>query len=194
MCMNRITTSLFALLFSLSLTSLGCDRQRAAEPQADTVIGDGERATQAETQPQSASANPSAVSLTTRTKPGLGTYIADGQGRSLYLFESDDGAEGSACYDVCAESWPPLILQDGQAQPAVGEGLDASMLATIQRRDGQVQVTYGGWPLYYWMEDAQPGDTTGQDIEDAGGEWYLVTPSGEKVHAEGEEHGHEGHE
>ncbi len=68
------------------------------------------------------------------------------------------------------------------------------MLATIQRRDGQVQVTYGGWPLYYWMEDAQPGDTTGQDIEDAGGEWYLVTPSGEKVHAEGEEHGHEGHE
>jgi hypothetical protein len=47
------------------------------------------------------------------------------------------------------------------------------------------QVTYNGWPLYYFASDVEPGHTRGHDIEGYGTEWYLVTPEGEKA---GEEH------
>jgi predicted lipoprotein with Yx(FWY)xxD motif len=44
-----------------------------------------------------------------------------------------------------------------------------------------MQVTYGGWPLYYFVQDQGPGEATGQDKHGFGGEWYLVTPAGEKA-------------
>lgn len=44
-----------------------------------------------------------------------------------------------------------------------------------------MMVPYNGWPLYYFVEDAAPGDTRGHLIEEFGGEWYLVTPEGEKA-------------
>ena len=59
------------------------------------------------------------------------------------------------------------------------------MLGTVERRDGSLQVTYNGWPLYYFVKDGKPGDTIGQDMEGFGGEWYLVSPDGDHVeHAE----------
>jgi len=63
------------------------------------------------------------------------------------------------------------------ANPAVR----AQLLGTVQRRDGAMQVTYNGWPLYYYARDQNPGDTNGQDVEGFGGEWYLVTPEGHPV-------------
>lgn len=111
-----------------------------------------------------------------------GAYLVDAEGSSLYLFLADS-AEGSACYDACAEAWPPLVTE---GEPAAGDGVEASMLGTIERQDGTMQVTYNGWPLYYFVRDQEPGDTAGQDVEGFGAEWYLVSPQGEKVEAEGE--------
>lgn len=111
----------------------------------------------------------------------VGPYLTDAKGRSLYLFESD--SEGnSTCYDACAEAWPPLATQ-GQVE--AGEGVDAGKLDTITREDGTRQVTYNGWPLYYYAQDTQPGDIEGQDVEGFGAEWYLVSPEGEQVEGEG---------
>ena len=59
-----------------------------------------------------------------------------------------------------------------------GEGVDATLLGTITRDDGSTQVTYNGWPLYYFHEDAAPGDTNGQGV---GGVWFLVSPEGEAI-------------
>lgn len=106
----------------------------------------------------------------------FGLILVDGEGMSLYLFTNDTQNSGtSTCADDCLAEWPPL-LSDGD--PVAGEGVDAAMLGTITRDDGTTQVTYNGWPLYYFADDAAPGDTNGQGLGDV---WFLVTPSGEAV-------------
>lgn len=102
----------------------------------------------------------------------LGEIVVDDGGNTLYVFIPDDGGD-STCYDDCAEAWPPL---EGAAQAS--GSLDASLLGTISRTDGAEQVTYNGWPLYYFANDAAPGDTNGQGVNDV---WYVIAPSGEVI-------------
>src|SRR3954464_12747037 len=87
----------------------------------------------------------SSISLRT-TKAGR--VIVAANGRTLYLFTADKG-KTSACYGQCASYWPPLIAQ----KPTAGAGLKASLLGTTKRRDGKLQVTYGGHPLYSFAQD-----------------------------------------
>lgn len=128
--------------------------------------------------PAAIAAEPAKV--TAAEKSPFGTYLADSEGQSLYLFEADNAGK-STCYDACANAWPPLTT-DGE--PQAGEGIDADALGTVERPNGSMQVTYHGWPLYYFVKDKAPGDTKGQDVEGFGAEWYLVTPGGKKVHGE----------
>jgi predicted lipoprotein with Yx(FWY)xxD motif len=107
----------------------------------------------------------------------LGEILADGDGRTLYLFTADDGGT-STCYDDCAEAWPPLEAPDGG--PVAGDGVDEGLLGTTERDDGTEQVTYDGMPLYHFAGDSAPGDTNGQGV---GGVWYVVEPGGDAVMA-----------
>ena len=118
--------------------------------------------------------------LTAAQSQEFGRYVADGDGRALYMFTTDTRGEGniepeSSCYDACAEAWPPLLAE---ASPPVGDKLDKSKLGSFQRQGGKTQITYGGWPLYYYVKDSGSGSVTGQDVHGFGGEWYLVTPEG----------------
>lgn len=128
--------------------------------------------------------------LTVANSPEHGDYVADAQGRALYMFETDQRGKGeekasSTCYDACAEAWPPLIVE---RKPSGGMSLTPGLIDTFERKDGKMQVTYGGWPLYYYVKDEGAGKTTGHDVEGFGGEWYLVAPSGDVVghHSPGE--------
>jgi predicted lipoprotein with Yx(FWY)xxD motif len=106
----------------------------------------------------------------------FGQALVDGEGRSLYLFTNDTQNSGtSSCTGDCLVNWPPLFT-DGD--PVAGEGVDAAMLGTITLPDGTTQVTYNGWPLYYYIDDAAAGDATGQGV---GGVWFLVSPTGEMI-------------
>ena len=105
----------------------------------------------------------------------FGTILMDAAGRSLYLFTKDE-RNVSNCAGGCALAWPPLITVE---DPAPGEGLAESRIGTIKRPDGSKQVTYNGWPLYYYAKDEQPGDTMGQDV---GGVWFVVTTDGGAVY------------
>jgi len=107
----------------------------------------------------------------------FGPVLVDGQGLSLYMFTDDTQNSGtSTCVsDECLEEWPPLLTA---GDPVAGEGVDQSMLGTITRDDGTTQVTYNGWPLYYFYTDTAPGDTAGQGDE---GVWFLVSPSGDVI-------------
>ena len=114
-----------------------------------------------------------------------GQYLTDAEGRALYLFTADTQAQGDAaaqvsCSGECLDRWPPLYT-DGA--PEAGEEVDESLLSTIDF-NGQMMVTYNGWPLYYFFQDEGAGETTGQDIQSFGGEWYLVSPDGDAVHEE----------
>ena len=110
----------------------------------------------------------------------FGTILVDGEGMSLYVFMADTQDGGtSACTDAaCTADWPPLSTD---ADPVAGEGVDQTLLGTITRDDGTIQVTYNGWPLYNFSEDAAPGDTNGQGLEEFGGLWFLVSPAGEAI-------------
>jgi predicted lipoprotein with Yx(FWY)xxD motif len=107
-----------------------------------------------------------------------GPILVDDQGMSLYAFMNDTQNSGtSTCTDEeCMTEWPPLLVTD--SEPVAGEGVDQALLGTITRDDGTTQVTYNGWPLYYFDEDTTAGDTNGQGME---GVWFLVTPLGETV-------------
>ncbi len=110
--------------------------------------------------------------------PGLGTVLLDGRGYTLYMFAPDKQSGKSTCYGPCASAWPPLLLPSGVSRAPAGPGVKSKLLGTTKRRDGTVQVTYNRWPLYLWVTDSGPRQSTGQDINSLGGKWYVITPAG----------------
>ncbi len=112
---------------------------------------------------------------------GLGPVLVDGQGITVYLFESDHQGAPSRCYGICAVQWPPLTLPAGVEKPRAGPGIEPTLLGTAPRTDGTTQITYNGWPLYLWPPDRAPGQAIGQALTNAGGRWYVVDPSGNAV-------------
>lgn len=117
-----------------------------------------------------------ATTVTTSTTD-LGTFLVDGEGNTLYIFLPDDQGD-STCYDACADNWPPLV-----GEVTAGAGVDENLLGTTTRtgsadQQGTVQVTYNGWPLYYFAGDSAPGDTNGQGVKDV---WYVIDPAGDPI-------------
>ncbi len=112
---------------------------------------------------------------------GLGPVLVDGQGITLYLFATDRRGEPSRCYGTCAIQWPADVLPTGVAAPVAGPGIEPRLLGTAPRTDGTTQLTYNGWPLYFWPPDRAPGKATGQALTNAGGRWYVLDPSGNAV-------------
>lgn len=106
----------------------------------------------------------------------LGDILADPEGNTLYMFVPDQEANGEpTCYDDCADAWPAL---EATGDLVAGEGLDQSLLASVERTDGTTQVTYNDLPLYYFSGDEAAGDTNGQGLQDV---WYVVSPEGEPI-------------
>lgn len=112
------------------------------------------------------------ASLEVASSDELGEFLTGPEGFTLYAFLNDDQGE-STCYDTCAGTWPPVI-----DSPDAGDGVDPALLGTTTRDDGAEQVTYNGWPLYYYAGDVNPGDTTGQGFS---GIWYVIDPEGNPV-------------
>lgn len=124
----------------------------------------------------SAAASGTTIAVATNAK--LGQILVDGKGMTVYLFVADTGTS-SNCYTTCAQIWPP-VLTTGPPQP--GAGVQASLLGTTTRTDGKIEVTYSGHPLYYFVQDKQSGDTTGQGVNGFGGLWWVLSPSGTAIH------------
>lgn len=117
------------------------------------------------------------VTIDIRTTEAFGEHLTADAERSVYLFTADRENE-STCYDACALAWPPVLTE---GEPVAGEGVDADKLGTTERKDGAIQVTYGGSPLYYFIQDAAAGDATGHQNLGFGGGWHLVGSDGEKI-------------
>lgn len=102
-------------------------------------------------------------------KDGIGSYLTDAGGKTLYWFTKDTPGQ-SACAGPCVEKWP-IYYRQAVAPP---EGLPAADFATINRADGKPQTTFRGYPLYYWVNDANPGDSSGQGV---GNVWFVIDPA-----------------
>jgi predicted lipoprotein with Yx(FWY)xxD motif len=108
------------------------------------------------------------TTVQTAEDPTLGTFLTDANGMTLYMF-TRDSPNVSVCEGDCAVAWPPFSVEGDLTLP---EGVEGT-LGTITRADGTTQVTYNEMPLYYWQNDTQPGDTTGQGV---GAVWFIVSP------------------
>ena len=42
-------------------------------------------------------------------------------------------------------------------------------------------MTYAGHPLYRYAGDAAPGDAKGENLDQFGAEWYVLSAQGKKV-------------
>jgi predicted lipoprotein with Yx(FWY)xxD motif len=129
----------------------------------------------------SGTTTPSGVATVAAASTSLGTILVDGSGRTLYLFEKDQGTT-SSCYGACAGGWPPDTTNGA---PRAGAGVSASLLGTTTRTDGKTKVTYHGHPLYYFAGDRKPGDSNGEGLKAFGAEWYVLSAAGNKVEKEG---------
>lgn len=130
--------------------------------------------------PASAATGFSAAGVGLRNTP-LGRVVVDSTGRTLYLFEKDKNRR-SACYGQCATYWPPLLTH---GKPMARAGAKQALLGTIRRADGSRQVTYAGHPLYRYVQDQKPGQTTGEGLQLFSGGWDVLSPAGKKVESDG---------
>ena len=159
----RIAAGLAVAALAVALT--GCTTPAAEEPPADTGTS-----TEAETE---APEEMSSAVLTTADS-SLGEIVVDGEGMTVYMFDSDtQGADVSVCEGECATNWPAVTTDSDS--PEV-EGVTGEV-GTITGVDGSTQVTLNGWPLYYFIGDEAAGDTNGQGVNDV---WWVLTPAGER--------------
>jgi predicted lipoprotein with Yx(FWY)xxD motif len=126
----------------------------------------------------SASTTPSPHAAKVALSPSaFGDILVDARGRTLYLFEKDMGGR-SACDSSCATYWPPLLTH---GRPTAGRGVKGSLLGVTRRTGGSTQVTYADHPLYRFVQDSRPGQTTGQNSHAFGADWYVLSAAGKKI-------------
>ncbi|HEY0391935.1 MAG TPA: hypothetical protein VGC63_09520 [Solirubrobacterales bacterium] len=171
--MTRTFPAFAALALIAMLAIAGCGGSSdSSSSSSGGAYGSGEAS-----KAKPASTEGSVAVVTAASAPKLGRIVVDSKGFTLYDFHKDKGAT-SACYGGCAQIWPPLITE---GDPQAGEGAMASKLGTTKRKDGTLQVTYAGHPLYTYTADTKPGDAKGNDFSSFGGEWYALQPSGEEA-------------
>jgi predicted lipoprotein with Yx(FWY)xxD motif len=105
----------------------------------------------------------------------FGRMLFGSKKQAIYIFERDDQNE-SNCYGDCAEAWPPVFTE---GKPEAGKGVNASLLGTAKRRDGKLQVTYAGKPLYYYAHEG-PGEVKCHNVNLNGGFWWVIGADGKR--------------
>ena len=107
----------------------------------------------------------------------LGKVVVNGHGQTLYLFQKDKHGK-SSCYGQCAKFWPPALTT---GKPKAGAGVRSSKLGTTKRKNGKLQVTFNGHPLYAYAGDGGPGQANGQGSNNFGARWYVMNARGGTV-------------
>ena len=175
--MPRLTLMALA---AATVVAVGCGDDdssdaRESAPAADTAMKEEEKASDEAMKANDAmSAKRGATVKVVNSQ--FGRVIADKRGEALYLFDKET-SKRSRCYGACAVAWPPALTT---AKPHAGKGTDANRLGTTRRRNGKLQVTYNGHPLYYYKED-EPGRILCHNVDEFGGLWLVVNPRGEAV-------------
>jgi predicted lipoprotein with Yx(FWY)xxD motif len=127
---------------------------------------------------QSVDAGQMRVLTLTLRNTRYGPVLFDGKNRVLYGFTRDRRGGPSRCYGACAAAWPVYFSKGGGLR--AGRGVRQALLGTVRRRDGRRQVTYNGWPLYYYAHEG-PGEIKCQNVREFGGLWLVVRANGRLV-------------
>ncbi len=167
-------------ILGLFLTSVvvlaGCgSADRPATKDADSVV---------ETPSQSPSASPPRATpsadagekgrVIKTAGSDYGQMLFDSAGQAIYLFDKET-TSAPGCYGQCAQDWPPILTK---GPPQASGGARQELLGTTRRKDGSMQVTYDGHPLYSYTHE-EPNQVLCHNVSEYGGLWLVVTPSGE---------------
>ena len=114
---------------------------------------------------------PAAAVVEVSDEGELAPFLVDSDGMTLYLFTNDEPGQ-SNCEGDCIANWPPLVVES-EDDLAAGDGATGELGVIERADDGSLQVTYNGWPLYYWAADEAAGDTSGHEVGDV---WFVVPP------------------
>jgi len=184
----RFSTRLATVLAVTTLALAACGDDDEESSSTTAAAGATETVAPAATEPSDRAGYGDTPAATTAAAPsgdaagllladtGLGQVVTAANGMTVYMFMPDNmGAP--TCTADCAQAWPPVLVDDG-VEATAGEGLDPALLATATHPEGGTQVTYGGWPVYYFSGDSAPGDTNGHGQGDV---WYAIDAAGAPI-------------
>ena len=167
---KRRTTFIFALLAVIGAVVIaGCGGGGSSSSGSESSGGESGGEPAAETTGSGGSGTIAGAEVS-----GLGTVLVDAEGMTLYEFTEDKGTT-SNCYGECEAAWPPLTAS---GKPTAGEGAMSADLGTTKRKDGTLQVTYKGHPLYTFSGDSAAGEANGSELD---GTWFVLNEAGSAV-------------
>lgn len=104
---------------------------------------------------------------------GVTSYLADDHGRTLYLYTNDYKDRNTfTASDLGNNGVWPIFHDDLESIVSTYGATDFGTITV----HGQEQLTYKGWPLYYFGQDAMRGDNKGVSVPSPG-VWRVVNSS-----------------
>jgi predicted lipoprotein with Yx(FWY)xxD motif len=165
----------FFLVAAVALGGCGSDDDGTTASVPATTTTETREANEATTERDAATNGAADEPTITVRQSEFGRMLFDSKKQAIYIFQRDRKGE-SVCYDECAEAWPPVF---SSGKPKMGDGVKASLLGTVKRRDGKLQVTYADQPLYYYAHEG-PGEVRCHNVDLNGGLWWVVGPDGKR--------------
>lgn len=176
---SAVGPGVLAVAAATAILLAGCGSSKSSSGSGGSSESKNSTSTSSTAAAASTSAAASQAVITTKSNPVLETTIlaAGPKKLTVYMFEADHGGK-STCYAACAAAWPPVLTS---GSPKAEGGASAAKLGTITRSEGAKQVTYAGFPLYYYTPDSTESDITGQGVNSFGALWYVLSPGGQVI-------------
>lgn len=104
---------------------------------------------------------------------GKTVYFTDSKGRTLYAFSPDKNNKNTFTTDLTKNGIWPVYEGELKSVPSI---ITKDLIAVIDVSTvGKKQLTYKGWPLYYFGQDVIRGDNKGVSVGAAPGFWPVLT-------------------
>ncbi len=170
--------TLVACVVALTLTTTSCGAGSDADstsvsPSVSSSPSDSAASPTPTKKPRTPT--PSGTTITSATSE-FGEILWGPNRQVVYIWEQEPTDEAE-CYGECAAAWPPVLTT---GKPVAAGRVKDALLGTTTRRDGSIQVTYNGHPLYYYAHEG-PGEVECHNISTHGGLWWVIMPAGERV-------------
>jgi predicted lipoprotein with Yx(FWY)xxD motif len=176
---DQMLRSGLVTISALAVLAAGCgsssDNKSSTSPSSDTAMKEktSKHAMKEETGAAMKAGEGAKVKVVSSQ---FGRIVSDGRGQAFYLFAKEK-SKRSECYGACAKAWPPVLTK---GQPTAGKGARSGLLGTTKRKDGKLQLTYAGHPMYYYGGDS-PGVVKCHNVSEFGGKWLVLDRNGKAV-------------